>query len=271
MNKQQEGQWVVPNPQLPRSFGLMNIIFGSILLLFGVGQAALTFYSPVVFKGFEDQARRQLEELKAKRQTKIAELKDKVKTAKTEEEKKDLEMELQALQSNQGLDPAKFLDEIKSLQTDPRIAIYTYTEMSTGILLNLLMIVSGVGLLALAEWARRLAIATAWLKIARWVAIVAATTFVIVPITTEKMQPTFRSIEKQTGRFGGRAAPFAASNLAELSAMANVVTAVGTALVAVVYPVFVIWFLTRPPARAACLAAAKPSRAGGLDRELAGP
>ena len=30
---EQQGKWVVPNPQIPRSFGLMNIIFGAIMVL----------------------------------------------------------------------------------------------------------------------------------------------------------------------------------------------------------------------------------------------
>lgn len=270
MEKQHEGQWVVPNPQIPRSFGLMNILFGVILLLLGAGQLALSYYSPKLFKWVEDRTQQQLEEAKAKRQAKIKELTEKVKTAKTEEEKKDIELELNALQSAPELNPAMF-DEMKKLQHDRRLLIYNYSEMSAGIVLNVIMIVSGVGLVALAEWARRLAIVTAWLKIARWTAMTVATIFVILPITTEAMQPLNRSIQAQTtGRPGGPPSPsMVIANLTQISVVISVVSSIGTALVASVYPACLVWFLTRPPARAACMARS-PSQSQALDRELPG-
>ncbi len=267
MDKPPEGQWVLPNPQIPRSFGLMNIAFGTILLLCGAAQVALTIYAPVFMGWFENQARKQLEAQEARRASKIAELDEKVKAAKTEEEKADLQIELQALQSKPRVSPNLF-DEAKKLQHDLRIVIYTYAEMSAGIVLNILMIVSGVGLVVMAEWSRRLAIATAWLKIARWVAIAAATAFVITPVTTRAMQPTLSNIQMQTVQAGGGATSFS-MGLAQFSAVINVVAAVGIGLVASVYPVCVIWFLTRPQARAACLPATSPPRRRG-GREPAG-
>ena len=37
MGDQVEGKWVVPNPQIPRTFGMMNLVFGILLLLIGAG------------------------------------------------------------------------------------------------------------------------------------------------------------------------------------------------------------------------------------------
>jgi len=270
MDKQPEGQWVVPNPQLPRSFGVMNIIFGALLLLYGAGLGLWTYYAPGFVKGFQDQFKEQIAEQNAKRKTQIAELKDKVKAAKTEEEKKDLEMQLGAMESTPGADPA-MLDDVWSLNSDRRIQIYTYTELATGILLNVCMIVAGCGLLALAEWARRMAIAVAWVKIARWAVIIGVSMLLIIPITTEKMNKMFTSIEKQaTAKTGRAGSPFPANSLAQMSAVVSAVTSVATAAIASIYPVCVIWFLTRPRARAACLVASKPAAPwpGG---EIAGP
>ncbi|MGO9467185.1 MAG: hypothetical protein ACLQIB_51825 [Isosphaeraceae bacterium] len=270
MDKQSEGQWVVPNPQVPRSFGVMSIVFGALLLLYGAGLGLWTFYAPGFVKGFQDQFKEQLADQKAKRQAKIAELKDKVKAATKEEEKKELETELQALESTEGPDP-NMLDDAISMNSDIRILTYTYTELATGILLNVCMIVAGCGLLALAEWARRMAIAIAWLKIARWGVIVGVTMLVIIPITTEKMNKMFTNIGKQaTARSGRGGSPFPATSLAQMSAVVSAVTSVATAAIASIYPVCLIWFLTRPRARAACVAASKPpiSLLGG---ELDGP
>ena len=46
MVKEQQGKWVVPNPQIPRSFGLMNIIFGSLMLLLALGYGFWYLYTP---------------------------------------------------------------------------------------------------------------------------------------------------------------------------------------------------------------------------------
>jgi hypothetical protein len=259
MKEEQEGQWVVPNPQIPRNFGLMNLIFGGILLLLGAGQAALTVYGPKLFQPLEDQFKERFKEENAKRETRIAELKDQIKVAKTEDEKANLQTELLGLQKKPELDP-KMFDQAKSLQTDPRILAYTYTEMITGIILNVLMVVSGVGLLMLAEWARRLAVAVGWLKILRWVTIVAATAFVILPITTAKMEPMLRKVQMQVAAGPGGGASSFAVMATQMQAVLTIVTSVASAVIACIYPVFLIWFLTRPKARAACLAAKPPAR-----------
>jgi hypothetical protein len=270
MDKQQAGQWVVPNPQIPRSFGVMNLAFGGIFLLVGLGSAAWTYISPAFTQQIQVSVQQELADAKAKRQGEIAALKEKLKAAKAEEEKKDLETQLDALESNDGPDPTMFND-MMGLASDIRLVIYTWTELIVGILLNLLMIIAGVGLLALAEWARRMAITVAWLKIAKWAAVVVVTLVLVIPVTTEKMQKMFTKIQAQTATKGGRTTvAFPMGSLAQFTAVMSAVSSVGMALVASVYPAASIWFLTRPRARAACLAA--QASAGPLpDGELAGP
>ena len=53
MVKGQEGKWVVPNPQIPRSFGLMNILFGSLMLLVAIGYGLGYVYAPTIQKMFQ--------------------------------------------------------------------------------------------------------------------------------------------------------------------------------------------------------------------------
>ncbi len=50
MGTQVEGQWVVPNPQVPRTFGMLNIVFGVVLFLFGAGSLAMTYFAPLLQK-----------------------------------------------------------------------------------------------------------------------------------------------------------------------------------------------------------------------------
>ena len=75
------------------------------------------------------------------------------------------------------------MGDAMGMAQDPRIVRYTYVEGIAGIILNVLMVISGVALLRMADWGRRLALGVAWLKILRWVAIMVFTLVVIVPIT----------------------------------------------------------------------------------------
>jgi hypothetical protein len=137
---------------------------------------------------------------------------------------------------------------------DIRLAIYYCTELGAGMVLNLLMLVSGVGLLGLAEWGRRLAVGVAWAKIVRWVAITIATMVLVLPITTQKMQKTFDKVEQQTKTRGGGGAVFPMGSLAQFTVITGAITAIFESLVFSIYPGLTIWYLTRPPTRAACMA-----------------
>ena len=91
MVKEQAGKWVVPNPQIPRSFGLMNIVFGILMLL--LPRLATGLVMPVATdlqKQFQSPDQAQQEKQKADRADKIAELKAQETAAKTEEEKQDI-------------------------------------------------------------------------------------------------------------------------------------------------------------------------------------
>jgi hypothetical protein len=149
--------------------------------------------------------------------------------------------------------------------SDIRLAIYTFSELISGMILNVLMVISGVGLLRLAEWGRRLAISVAWLKIIRWVAMIVVTLVLILPITVQKVQKMTDSIQAQVqvqAKSGGRPPPpMPMMNLSMFASIAGAVSMIFTALIASIYPALSIWFLTRPPARAACLIPSMPPSA----------
>jgi hypothetical protein len=255
MVDKQEGQWVVPNPQVPRTFGMMNIVFGGLLLLMGAGYVAAWVLLPYYTKPLLDQAARQQTDRKAKRDAQIADLKRQEDAAKTEEDKESFQVQRENLERNAEPDMSEFMDLSNwNVFSDIRLAIYYCTELGVGMLLNLLMVISGVGLLGLAEWARRLAVGVAWAKILRWVAMTIMTMVLVLPITTQKMQKAFDQLEQQTKVRGGRAGPFPMGSMAQFTAISGAVTAVFEALVFSIYPGLTIWFLTRPRVRAACMA-----------------
>jgi hypothetical protein len=255
MVDKQEGQWVVPNPQVPRTFGMMNIVFGGLLLLMGAGYIAMWVLMPYYTKPIMARAVQEQADRKAKREAQIADLKRQEDAAKTKEDKENFQVQRENLERNVEPDMSEFMDLSNwNVFSDFRLAIYYCTELGVGILLNLLMVISGVGLLGLAEWARRLAVGVAWAKILRWVAMTILTMVLVLPITTQKMQKAFDKIEQQTKVRAGAATPFPMGGLAQLTLISGAVTVVFEALVFSIYPGLSIWFLTRPRVRAACIA-----------------
>ena len=256
MGKEQAGKWVVPNPQIPRSFGLMNIVFGSILLLMAIGYGAFFIYAPVIQKQFSLPLKQVQEKQKADRAAKIAELKAAENAAKTEAEKKTLADERAAVESRVEVDMSSFedLQNMSRLQRATRLAIFQIFDISTAVVLNVLMIVSGGGLMALAEWARRLAIWVARLKILRWIAMIVGTMVWIVPMTLDRTEKAVAALEMQIKASGaGQSSVLSLTQFMRYSVMGGAVVMVFSAVVASVYPAMMWWYLSRPAARAACL------------------
>jgi hypothetical protein len=263
------GQWVVPNPRIPRSFGWLNIIFGSLMLLIGVGHAVMYAVSPIITTRVQTELRKEQDDSKAKQEAKLAALKHKEDAAETEADKQAIRDERAIVEKQVEPDLSAFNDMMGwNVWSDNRLAIYHIAEVSAGMLLNLLMIISGAGLVALAEWARRLAIGVAWLKILRWAAMIVVTMGFILPITAERTQKAFTQIATQMkAQSGGKAVVGPIGSVGHYMAIFGAVASVFTAVLASVYPAISIWCLTRPPARAACFKPAKPKEpAGALEQ-----
>jgi hypothetical protein len=238
---------------------MLNIIFGILLILYATGVMLMTAIGPRFQNAMITQMEREQASKKAERDSKIADLKKKEASAKTKEEKESIAEEREVLEKRVEPDLSGVMKGAVGMASDKRLLAISYTSEITGVILNILMVISGVALLRMSDWGRRLALTIASLKIVRWVAITVVTLVVIVPMTTEMTQKMFNEIEKQTkAQSGGRPMPFPTTLFSQFAAIASAVTSVMTAVFASIYPVLSIWFLTRPATRAACLVRAKP-------------
>jgi hypothetical protein len=251
MESQQPPKWVVPSPQIPRTFGSLNIVFGAIMLLVGLGYAFWYFYAPTFSTQMQAQIEQQQAKRKAERAAELAKLKREEAAAKTEEEKKAAKEAREAFESVAEADVVDITDLTGvNVLTDRRVATFYWAEVSSGVLLNLLMIISGVGLVMLTEWGRKLALGVCCLKIVRWIFVLVATLVMVIPITSERMQGVFTKIQVQAK--AGGAVPMAA-DMIKITAIAGGVMSVVTAILGSIYPAIALVFLSLARSRAACL------------------
>jgi hypothetical protein len=238
---------------------MLNIAFGVILLFVAAGSVFSYFFYPKIMASFQESFAQQQAARKAERDAKIAELKTKEEKAKTKEEKAELADERATIEAVVEPDLTAFTDinEVTGMN-DWRVFTYYVTELAAAIILNVLMIIAGAGLIGLTAWGRRLAILVAELKIVRQFLMVVVSMALILPISLDRTQKMYAKMEAQMKVGRGAAMPMPLSEIARMGAIAGAVMTVFGAVLASIYPALLIWFLTRPPARAACMKGLKP-------------
>jgi hypothetical protein len=241
----------------PKTIGILNIIFASLLLLCGicsaiqsVGQAAL---EPMM-KQQQEQAQQQIQQnLEAQRQSELKALEDQEKRATTAQEKAAIQAERKALQA-QPLPKAPDMSKLmEGVIKDPTLMAYSITDVSTSIILNLLMLIAGIGLVGYKEWARVTALWVAGLKIIRLLALYGAFIALVAPVMTKKFVSFFEEFAQSVPQRGG------GPNMQQMPQQVGMVygvmfTIIGIAMIVLgsIYPLITLWVLTRRGAKAAC-------------------
>jgi hypothetical protein len=291
MDAQPGAGLVIPKPHVPKTFGILNVIFGSILLLVGLGEAAFTIAAPYFVKMMEEENKKVQSLAKAQREATIAELKKQEAAAKSAAENARIVAERTKIESAPEDVVPDFSANFKA--QGARVAAYNWSDIGSGLLLNLLMIVSGGGLIGLKEWARKLALSTAGLKVLRLLAMTAVSLTLIIPLQVRQTQEAFSrhnspkkadTVAKPSAASSATTAPVSGGPTitlmpagsatgmppdpelvkvgAKMSMIASTVSAVGTLVFGSIYPLVSLWFLTRPGARAACMRRAEPDAQG---------
>lgn len=229
---------IAPDTTTPRVFGILNIIFSILAGLFSIYTLAMAVMMPYMAQSMEEAAQRADEA--AEKQ--LAALEEEIAQAETEEEKAELRMQRNTL-ANQKDPP---IPNVWEAMNNPKVITYGIVDGSTGVLLNLMMFVSGIGLLMRKEWARKLAIWTAATKIGRLLILQLVNIVMIVPIHTKAAQQMFEQMDMGGGP-GAGSIDMAGMQGIMYTAMAVVTLAVGS-----VYPALSLWFLSRPSVKVVC-------------------
>lgn len=84
---------VIPNQGIPKTLGILNVIFGVILILYGFCVLGSTLVFPTLMQFAEKAAKDVQAKEAARKQAELKSLDDRLASAKTDEEKKSIEAE----------------------------------------------------------------------------------------------------------------------------------------------------------------------------------
>ncbi len=243
----------VPKPGIPKTLGILNVIFGVLLVLMGlcgiVGLAA----APAMFGQIEKIAKEAQSKVEEQEKAQIKTFDDRIAAAKDDEEKKKIEQEKANAIAVQPKIATPDMSAATDVFKDPTIMAVNYAGAISGLVLHILLLVSGIGLIRLAPWGRTLGIWWAALQIVQVIALLVATLVYVMPanqVNVEKQIAKLEAAEKAQG--GGPGAASAAQMTKAMNAMAGPI-AVGQSLSGMIYPVILLILLSTKGARAACL------------------
>ncbi len=244
---------VLPRPRIPNAIGILNIIFAVFLMLMSVYMGWYAAIMPMTNRALAQVRARAEADLEAKRQVDLKAIEEAEKTATTASEKAELDIRRKAL----GDRPKMALPIGMDLQAmgmgGARFTAYSWVDSSTALLLDVGLLVAGIGLLRREPWGLRLAIATAAAKIIRLVLLYSYVVLAIVPQIAQACgRMAFEMTQQQKGMGPAPPPMMNAAFFTKMYYITYTVAAVSVMLFGAIYPAISLWFLSRPGARAAC-------------------
>ena len=249
-----EAGTVVPSPRIPKVLGILNIVFASGLILFGLCMGLYMVSLPAFGRAMTEMVKKAEAEAEKKRAADIKALEDAEEAAETESEKQALQEQRKAIEARPKVEIPMAMDFNKLGLNDPKFVAYYGVELTTALVLNVLMIVAGIGLVRRKMWGLSLGTWTAVAKLVRLVLVYTFFALAIVPTLAQKSGEVAGEMMIQQQRAMGRPAPpgIDAQFMVRMYYIMYTVTAVAMIVFGSIYPAISLWLLTRPGARAAC-------------------
>jgi hypothetical protein len=237
--------------RIPWVLGLLNVIFGALLLVqAGCGAAALGLL-PYGAKALDRLYSFLEEEMQRDWQKRIdaqmEEFDRQAEEAESQEEQDDIEARRNDVLSQKPPRMPRMSTFMEAAV--PRGAVYAgLVGAAAGFVLNALMIVSGLRLMKYLNSGRRLALGVAVCKIAMQLTLGTYNVLVIQPQSAAAGQ---KAMEELFSQMGEGAPPFNPGMFAPSPVLSGAI-AVVTILLACAYPVVLLWLLNRRDVREAC-------------------
>jgi len=230
---------------IPRTFGILNIIFGGLLCVCGAGYGLYIVGTLFMGPAMQAQQGQMKATLEAEWSDRLQDLRDQEAAAETDEDKEFYKSQREALQANPPVVPD--MSGMMDFGKDPRVIGYGIVDVLSGLLLNVLLITAGAGLLGLKEWSRRLSLQIAVVKLIRLFLLETYMIVVVIPLIAEGFVRMFESAQQGAG--GGAADP---AEVASAMSIMYSSMAVAMLIFGAIYPVIMLICLTRERVKVAC-------------------
>jgi hypothetical protein len=245
--------YVLPRPGIPKTLGILNIIFSVILILLGICGLGTLVLAPYLMQLAETAQKTQ--QAKAEARTKEMEkgFDDRIATAKTDAEKQAIEREKASAITNQPQITMDF-SAAEAAMNDSKVMAINVLGALSGLVCHVLLLISGIGLVRLATWGRSLAVFWAGLQIVQIILLLVASVLIALPANKPINDQQIANLEKAAqGKPPGSPEVFTLK-LTKTIVSLSVPLAVGFSLLGTIYPVVVLILLNKKGARAALLA-----------------
>lgn len=263
------GRLVLPDRETPPILGLLNIIFGSLLLawaLFAGGWAVAGYFLAPTIAGVVENFERMAQRPRQREIEAIERLEKAAAAAATPEEREKLDAEIQERRGRLSPVGPKITVAMAKIQQNVWLSLVVpICKYSIGALLNVVMIVSGIGLRNLKESSRKVTLWMSGGKVLRILLVLVVDLAFVLPVQMEMQKDIQKSMREQMAQ-SSRGGPNAQQQKTIMETMAVAQTVAGFAAIVVialgstVYPLLLCWFLTRPRVK---LAFAKQPDEGG--------
>ncbi len=243
----------MPNFRIPRLLGIFNVIFASEIMICGLGMGVYVTSLPLLGRMIS-QAQKQVErQAEAAKTAELASLSAQEEQAKTDAEKAEIVTRRAEVNARpKGTIPGT-MDLNKMGFDDPVLLRWSWTEVMTGLVVNAMMLASGVGLLFWKPWARTLGVWTAAIKVVRLTLLYSYCIVAVVPPMSERLGRAVGEMMTSQQQAIGRASPPISTDMfVKVYTVMYSGMALGTLVLGVIYPVILLWFLTRPGVKVAC-------------------
>ena len=244
----------LPNPRTALVLGIFNVNFSILLMLCVMVSAASLAVTPTITRAMSKLQTDLKDQVEKKRTEQLASLDAEEKAATTEKEKQEIAARRKEIEEKPVVPVTPMMDLSDMGMDNPTLIAWSWAELISGLVVNLMLLASGIGLLHCKTWSWRLGFWTAILKITRLVVLYSICIGVVIPAFTQKMGNAVAKMmsaqQAMAGRPTGGMPP--AEMFVKIYSVMYSGMAVGMIILGSIYPLIVIWTLTRQGVRAAC-------------------
>ncbi len=242
---------VVPKPGIPKTLGILNVIFGVILVLFGICGLGLMVLAPKLVTMGDGFVKKAQADVEARNQAIVKQYDEQIAAEPDENKKKAIEAMKSAVIARQPkINPVDLSTATETLN-DPKIMAVTYLTSIIGLILSSLLLASGIGLIRLKSWGGKLGMVWGVLTLLFLGLTLVLQITIVVPANKPIVAKQIAKLEDQAKGTPPNSAENTALKMTKIFAGLTVPLVVAQTAGYSIYPVVLLILLSTKGARAA--------------------